>query len=152
MHINRKAPERKKENASWPGRYVIDKKGNEADLFMRAFLMIKSAQTGGGRLFREKQKRELLAYMEDLGLMLADTPPELEEEWGRFAEDYLENFLHSRSYGSTLFGMVQMKEDWVLQKLAEDLENITAAYPARFGLEKQFLPLKKIFQEKLDQL
>ena len=142
-------PEKKsrKDAAAWPARFQPDKKRGEIDLFMRAFLTIRSGEAGGSALFKKKLRNELLQAMEDLGLGLPEAPPELREEWRRFAKDYLDTFVHSRSYGSTLFGMMQLKPEWVLEKLVGDLQIILTDYPARFGLEKPFVPLKNLFRE-----
>ncbi len=147
MAVKQKKKRNRKGSASWPARFETDKKGNETDLFMRAFLMIRSGEAGGSVLFKKRLERDLLASMDDLGLTLPEAPPELIEEWRRFAKDYLDNFAHSKSYGSTLFGMMQLKPEWVVEKLAGDLQIILYDYPRRFGLEKSFIPLKNIFRE-----
>ena len=148
MLSKNKVKESKRETASWPERYEVDKKGNEADRFMRAFLMIRSGEAGGSALMKKRLQKELLSYIEDLGLNLPEFPPELITEWRQFAKDFLESFAHSRSYGSTLFGMMQMKPEWVTEKLAQDLEIILFDYPRRFLLEDKFRILRNIFREE----
>ena len=136
------------ETRSYPPRFETDKKGKQTDLYSRAFLTIRSAEASGSLLFQGRLKKELLQCMEELGLTMDQIPEELTEEWKAFAKDYIEACLKSRAYGSTLFGMLPMKEDGVSLKLSEDLQVILYDYPRRFGLEDAFLPLRKIFREE----
>ena len=140
--------DKNKETGTWPPRFVTDKKGKQTDLYSRAFLTIRSAEASGSFLFQGRLKKELLQCMEELGLTLEQIPEELTEEWKVFAKDYIEACLRSRAYGSTLFGMVPMREDGVSLKLAEDLQVILFDYPRRFQLEDGFLPLRRIFREE----
>lgn len=132
--------------------FSINKTGT-ADAFMRAWMMIQaSANSGTSFLQKKRQKRELEGYMRDLCLL--DFEPEneterdaLTAEWRDFAGRYLLACTDSKSYRSTLFGLVPMSDDAVAEKIALEIIQVTEDYPAQFGLAEAFEPLCAILKQ-----
>lgn len=123
------------------------------DLFLRAWMMIKAGSASGTSFLNKKhQKKELLNCLETLGIL--DCPTEnsaalqvLTEEWQNFAHVFLANCAGSKSYCSTLFGMIPIKDSVVAEKIAIEIDLVTRTYPARFGLEEQMLPFRKVMAD-----
>lgn len=129
--------------------FSYDSKGN-IDAFMRAWTMIKAASASGvSFLTKKKQLRELLSYMEDLCLIHynPESPEEMQvlnEEWTSFAAQLISSNAGSRTYCTTLFGLVPISDKAVAQKIAADIELVTKEYPALFGCADAFIPLRQI--------
>lgn len=130
--------------------FSLNKNGN-ADAFMHAWMMIKaSAATGVSFFTKKKLERELLSYMDELCLYHyePEAPEEkkiLLDEWNDFARQFIASCVGSRTYCSTLFGFVPVKDAVVAKKLAEEIELVTGRYPAQLGHAEAFLPLREIF-------
>lgn len=137
--------------------FTYDKKG-KADAFMHAWTMIKASSSSGTSFFtKKKQLRELLTYMEDLCLVHYDTkdPTEqkvLKEEWTAFAVQLISSNIGNRTYCSTLWGLIPIKDTMVAQKIANDIELVTVQYPALFGYEESFAPLHQIVKDTFCQM
>ena len=125
-----------------------DKKGN-SDSFMLAWMMMK-ADSENTPLFRKKKQQEFTKYLKELCLI--DYEPEneaeqqvLTEEWTDFARRYLSSCAESRTYCSTFFGLVPIRDEAVARKIAEEIDLITKKYPASLGFPQALLPLRRIF-------
>ena len=124
-----------------------------ADAFMRAWMMIQiSSASGASFIGKKRQKRKLEDHMRDLCLL--DHEPEneaeqaaLEAEWRDFAECFLSACTGSKSYRSTLFGLVPISDAAVAEKMALEIIEVTRNYPAQFGLAETFRPLFAILKQ-----
>ena len=131
-------------------RFFSKGKKETGDAFMLAWIMIKSAASAGGTLKVKKLQRELEGYLETLCLRnyTPKSPAQqqvLEEEWEDLAKRYILSCTKSKNYCSTFFSIVPLKDDAVAKKLADEINLVTQVYPARFGLEEAFFPLRIIF-------
>ena len=131
-------------------RFFSAGKSGTVDGFVRAWTMIKASAAAGVPLLQKKSKRrELETYMRDL--CLSDFQPDaavcqevLAAEWQDFAGRYICACAGNKSYCSTIFGLVPMKDSTVAEKIAAELVLVTRDYPALLGCADAFLPLHQI--------
>lgn len=133
-------------------RFGIKGKKDSGDRFMFAWLMIKSAAVAKDTILIKKQHRELEGYLDDLCLPgFSSASPAmrqiLEEEWSDLARRYIIACTKSKNYSSTFFGIIPLNDDIVAQKLADEIDLVTRIYPDKFGFEKEFLPLRRMFMD-----
>lgn len=122
------------------------------DLFMYAWMMIKSVSGVGFSLFgMKKVQRELESYMENLCLCDYETAWQeersvLTEEWGDFARCLINSCAESKNYNAALLwpGLKQLKDSDLAEKIAAEIFLVTRDYPAHFGLDTKFAPLKEV--------
>ncbi len=139
-------------------RYFSKNKKGTVDSFFSAWMMIKASSASGiSFLTRKKLQRELEGYMEDLCLLRF--PYENEEalavraeEWRAFAIYFIQSCSDSKSYCSTLFGIVPIKDSIVAEKIANEILLVTSEYPKQFQLAEAFAPLKEIMCEVYCQM
>jgi hypothetical protein len=130
--------------ATKPG--TSDAGTQKVDLFMNAWMMIKVSATSGVPIFgRRLKKKEMASYMHTL--CISDFPCDddealaiREQEWASFARTLISVCTNSRGYCSTLFGMVPIKDETVLKKIAEEIVLVTKTYPSAFGLYDDMKP------------
>lgn len=139
-------------------RYFSHDKNGNVDAFMYAWTMIKASSSSGVSFFtKKKQLRELLSYMQDLCLIHyePECPEEkqvLTEEWASFAAQIISSNAGNRTYCSTLWGLIPMKDTLVAQKIADDIELVTQKYPSQFGYEEAFAPFHRILKDTFCQM
>lgn len=115
--------------------------------YMRTWLMMKiSAQNAPTVFGRRRLAKEWSSYADAFGLSgyeeaSDDKKDALTNDWENFLKDYCRLCLSDRTYGSTLFGLVRMKEDTIEEKLLNELNTITELFPERVGLKELFTPL-----------
>ncbi len=134
-------------------RFTIDKGGRTTDVFLHAWMMIKaSAAAGVSFLTKRKSAKELENYM-NLLLLTAEAQSDIPErdlliaEWQDFARSFIASCVGSKSYCSTLFGFIPIKDATVAEKLAAEILLVTRDYPAQFGQTDAFTPLHVIMHE-----
>lgn len=134
-------------------RFTIDKGGRTTDAFLHAWMMIKaSAAAGVSFLTKRKSAKELENYM-NLLLLTAEAQADIAEhglliaEWQDFARSFIASCVGSKSYCSTLFGFIPIKDATVAEKLAAEILLVTRDYPAQFGQADAFVPLHEIMHE-----
>ena len=124
-----------------------------ADAFMRAWMMIQVASNSGTSFIqRKRQQRQLEEFMRDLCLLDYEPENEAEQdalaaEWQDFAGRFLSACTGSKSYRSTLFGLVPINDAAVAEKIALEIIQVTRDYPAQFGLAEAFTPLSSIMKQ-----
>lgn len=130
------------------------------DLFMYAWMMIKSVSAVGVSMFgMKKVRRELESYMENLCLYDYETAGQeersvLTEEWGDFARCLINSCADSKNYNAALLwpGLKQLKDSVLAEKIAADIFLVTRDYPAHFGLDAKVAPLKEIMCDTYCQM
>ena len=128
-------------------RYGKDKK---SDAFMKAWMMIKASGAAGISFFNKRHlQKELKQYMKDLCLL--DYTPENEteraillNEWENFAKVLLASCTGCKTYCSTFFGIVPIKDASVARKIAEEIDFVTRTYPEKLELADEFVPFREI--------
>lgn len=129
-------------------RFFQKNKKKAADSFMHAWIMMNAAASNS--FIGKRQLRELTGYLEDLCLhgYLPENEAEqqiLTAEWTDFARSYLLSCIGDKSYCSTFFSIVPLKDNAVAHKLVEEIDLVTRIYPSKFGMEASFAPLRQIF-------
>ena len=124
----------------------MDMEAKELANYMNAWVMIKAASsTGVNFLTRKKAEKDAMNY---LSVFQAEAEEESRDRKIRFfASELINASLKSRSYGSTLFGMVPMRDKDVARKLAAEIQLVCHDYPAKLGLEKDFAFLYQTMEE-----
>lgn len=133
-------------------RFFTLSKDGSTDAFLHAFTMLGASAAAGVSFLQKKfRKKELFTYIDLLVLSEFEQRPDWEQnilvaEWEDFALGYLFSCFDSKSYRSTLFGMIPMKDHNVAKKLASEIKLITKEYPGIFGMEDVFRPLYQCFE------
>ena len=115
--------------------------------FLKIWLLMKiSAENENPRVLKGRLKREWTGYAKDFGLTLFDalSPEEKENQtalWVDFFRYYTDLCMHDRTYGSTLFGLVSLKDHVVREKFANELHHTLSGFPEKIGLSELFQPL-----------
>ncbi|WP_026653412.1 DUF6553 family protein [Butyrivibrio proteoclasticus] len=103
---------------------------------MKAWLMIQTMGQISVSFFNKKKlTKELMGYLEAF--------PQDGKELTDFAEYFVDACLHSRKYGTTIFGMVPMSEGGTATRLLEDIDLVTRDIPEKFGCAEAFGPLRE---------
>jgi len=135
--------------------YTINQSG-QTDLFIRAFVIILSTSEQGVNMFnRKSREKEFMSYMNDLGLAEYGNRTEEEqavyrEEWHAFAKRYIDICRQDKNYGSTVFGLLKMKKNQVVNKIENDINIVTKVYPCEFQKQEMTAPLYQIMMEELE--
>lgn len=107
---------------------------------MKAWLMIQTMGQISVSFFNKKKlTKELMEYLEAF--------PKDPEELSAFAGYFVDSCLHSRKYGTTLFGMVPMSEGGTATRLLEDIDLVTRDIPEKLGCAEAFTPLRDALLE-----
>ncbi len=118
-----------------------DDKGN--DLFMQAWLMLKiESDTKPNLLTRKGKEKVLRRYISAL-MLEEESSPLLTAERAHFARTLIRIFCTSRSYSTTAFGLMTMKDEWTANRIASEIDAVTRLYPSLFHAEDIFLPLRE---------
>lgn len=113
---------------------------------INAWMMIQViGQTSINFLNIKKLKREM---EEHLQCFLSG------EDLKEFALYFIETSWSSKSYRSAIFGTMSMSDAGAATRLAQDIDEITRVTPERFGMARDFAPVRDIFfeafREKID--
>ena len=97
----------------------------------------------------DRQQKELKQYMKDLCLLEYAPENETEQavlltEWENFAKVLLASCTGSKTYCSTLFGIVPIKDASVARKIAEEIDFVTRTYPQKLELADEFAPFREV--------
>ena len=121
------------------------KDGIRPDRFMRAFMTILISKNDSIGFWNQKRlEKELRKNLEEFGVLNYEYDKFLEAEWADFACTYIASCLESKTYSSTLFGMVHVKDSTVALKIADDIDQVTRVIPASFNLEEECKKLHEI--------
>ena len=87
--------------------------------------------------------------MKDLCLLVYAPENETEQavlltEWENFAKVLLASCTGSKTYCSTLFGIVPIKDASVARKIAEEIDFVTRTYPQKLELADEFAPFREV--------
>ncbi len=142
-------------------RFFTRNREGTVDLFMYAWMMIKTAGEIGAPLFgRKKIKKELESYMENLCLTDYEIAWQAEQavlidEWRDFARSLIKSCVESRNYRLPFLWWntyMRFNDSDVAEKIAAEIFLVTRDYPSLFGLETQFAPLRKVMCETYCQM
>lgn len=139
---------------SWLTRrfFALDKTG-EKDVFMRAWVMLLADSANPPSFLSKKHRaKELQKFMEMFALTDYSALDEAErrvlhDEWMDFGRQLVQISLGSKAYGTTVFGLVPMKEEDVEFKFTADVLRALREYPAYFGKEADTAPLYEAMRE-----
>ena len=139
-------------------RYTTDKKGNKIDNFFRSWVMANiQANNDSAIILKKKAAKDYTKYAEgfyltDYRTASAEEKQMLEEEWEKFAEEFIHVYKTDRSYSSSIFGFGSLSDEEVNNKIILEIENVTHRYPRFIGLEELYNPLHRIMKKEADKL
>ncbi len=102
----------------------------------KALLMIQVIGQVNVNFFNSKKlKKEMTEHLATFELE--------EKELLEFAEFYIDSSKSSKGYRAGVFGAVSVSDEEADTRFAKQLDELTRIIPARFGLEKESMPLRK---------
>lgn len=139
-------------------RYTTDKKGNKIDNFFRSWVMANiQANNDSAIILKKRAAKDYTKYAQ--GFYLTDYQTAsveekqlLEEEWKKFAEEFIHIYKTDRSYSSSIFGFGALSDEDVNAKINLEIENVTLRYARFIGLEELYRPLYLIMKEASEKL
>lgn len=109
-----------------------------ADLFIRAWMMIRIGENDTITFFNRRSKeKELRENLKQLCILNEDISEELLLEWRDFALKYLIICCESHSYRTAGFGLIRMNDEKAAFKIAAEIDLVTRVIPSRFHLEEE---------------
>lgn len=139
-------------------RYSIDKKGQKIDNFFRSWVMANiQANNDSAIILKKRAAKEYTKYAQgfyltDYQTASAEDRQVLEDEWQKFAEEFIRVYKTDRNYSSSIFGFGSISDEDVNDKIKLEIENVTLRYPRFIGLEELYSPLYKIMKNAADKL
>ena len=139
-------------------RYTTDKKGNKIDNFFRSWVMANiQANNDSAIILKKRAAKDYTKYAQGFYLtdyQTASTEEKqmLNEEWKKFAEEFIHVYKTDRNYSSSIFGFGSISEEDVNAKIILEIENVTLRYARYIGLEELYRPLYTIMKETADSL
>lgn len=139
-------------------RFFSQNPAGNVDGFLHAWTMIKASASAGVSFFQKKRlMRELESYLKDLCLLDYVSENEIEAEvltaeWSDFARYFIASCIGSKSYCSTLFGFVPIKDATIAEKIVAEIDVVTKEYPAKLGYEEAFIPLRNIIKDTYQEM
>lgn len=139
-------------------RYTTDKKGQKIDNFFRSWVMANiQANNDSAIIYKRRAAKDYTKYAQ--GFYLTDYPTAtaeekqmLEEEWQKFANEFIHVYKTDRNYSSSIFGFGSISDEDVNAKIKLEIENVTLRYPRYIGLEELYRPLYLIMKATADKL
>ena len=139
-------------------RYTTDKKGQKIDNFFRSWVMANiQANNDSAIILRKRAAKEYTKYAQGLYLtdyQTASTEEKqmLEEEWHKFAKEFIHVYKTDRNYSSSILGFGSISDEDVNDKIKLEIENVTFRYARYIGLEELYRPLYQIMKATADEL
>ncbi len=126
-------------------RYGHEKNGKRPDLFLRAWMNLKTASTEKTSFLNHRHKeKEIREYFTELCILNHERNSILHEEWKDFARTWITLCANSTSYRSAVFGMLKVSDQNTAMRIANDIDAITNLLPAEFGLQKECAEFRQI--------
>ncbi len=115
----------------------------EADLFIRAWMMIRIAENDRiSFLNRKSKEKELRENLRQLCILDYEESDELIREWRDFARKYLIICCKSSSYKTVGFGLIHINDEKAAFKIAAEIDLVTRTIPSRFDLDQDCLAFR----------
>lgn len=143
----------------WNIRYAeknpVDQK-TRADGFLALWMVMEFNRNAGGKMFgKGRAKKEILKELEKYRFAEFLNGSELEKnliyrECYHMVKTYIDLCETDKSYGSTLFGILSMKDTDLKAKMKNDLYETGIQLAADLGMEEEMAPIVKAAKEVLD--
>lgn len=139
-------------------RYTTDKKGQKIDNFFRSWVMANiQANNDSAIILKKRASKEYTKYAQgfyltDYQTASVEEKQMLEDEWKKFAKEFIHIYKTDRNYSSSIFGFGSLSDEEVNSKIKLEIENVTHRYPRFIGLEELYNPLYKIMKEEANKL
>ncbi len=132
-------------------RYIPEKKEPASiDHMLRGVLYLKHSGTLSG-LRRMPPKKELQAIFHDLSLDLFEEYPSYERAYYQEVKHASKTYFHlcvtDRGYTSFIWGLGQLKDSTLKNKLTRDAESIAHEIPERLGLTEKLRVFSQAFYD-----
>ena len=124
------------------------------DTFMKVYMEMDIESQNRSSFFRKKNIKKLEGYRDNLLLTNFSEKSEEErailvEEYNDLAVKYIETCHKSRSYGTTAFGMIPLKDGMLQGKINSEIHRVLKEYPESLGMGEDFKVLYNIFVDKM---
>ena len=139
-------------------RYSTDKKGKKVDNFFRSWVMANiQANNDSAIILKKRAAKEYTKYAQGFYLtdyQTASTEEKqmFEEEWQKFAEEFIHVYKSDRNYSSSIFGFGSLSDADINAKIKLEIENVTLRYARYIGLEELYQPLYLIMKDTAERL
>jgi hypothetical protein len=139
-------------------RYSTDKKGKKIDNFFRSWVMANiQANNDSAIILKKRAAKEYTKYAQGFYLPDYQTASEeekqmLENEWQKFAEEFIHVYKTDRNYSSSVFGFGSLSDEDINAKIKLEIENVTLRYARYIGLEELYQPLYLIMKDTAERL
>lgn len=132
-------------------RYPHEAKQDYTDAFMHTWLMILAeGKQSLNFLNRSSRTKDMKKHASELFLDQPDSA--VTAEWRNFTSALIHLHADDRTYSSTIFGLIPLRDNGVASQIADEIQHATCIIPSRFGLKEQFAPLHTIMIAVFDEM
>lgn len=116
------------------------------DYFIRGWVLLGGIRASSAALKNRQCQKAIKEVQECLGLDKYDAYSDLEKnilqkEYVNMTELYIDLALRDKSYGSTLFGIMRLSNEKIIEKLALEIYTLGFSIPKKTGHENAMKPL-----------
>lgn len=123
-------------------------KGMVEDNFYFAWNMLKAcSKISINFLNRQKTQNDVLKYLQLLGILNFKQDKILEREWYYFAKSLFKVCSNSKSYKTSLLGLIQISDRNVAYRVGNDIGVVAYKVPKLFCLNKECEKFRKIIEK-----
>ncbi|SFG34442.1 DUF6553 family protein [Oribacterium sp. WCC10] len=117
------------------------------DNFIAAWMnLFITGRLGINFLNKNRIKKEVTSYLQDLCILDFPIDDLLKEEWRQFAIFWITTCINDKTYDSTIFGLIRLNDKALAMKIASDIIEITCSIPSRFNYEADCKPLYDVMK------
>ena len=141
-----------------PQRYSTNRKGQKVDNFFQAWMMANVTANNPQTIHRlESAQKEYLQYagqlcLSDYQITAAENKKLFEQEWTRFAKEYINSCLNNKNYTTMLFGFITISKEEINNKILTECSRVTKDFPTALGMEELYKPLYLIMMEEINKI
>ena len=141
-----------------PQRYSTNRKGQKVDNFFQAWMMANVTANNPQTIHRlESAQKEYLQYagqlcLSDYQITAAENKKLFEQEWTRFAKEYINSCLNNKNYTTMLFGFITISKEEIKNKILTECSRVTKDFPTALGMEELYKPLYLIMMEEINKI
>ena len=141
-----------------PQRYSTNRKGQKVDNFFQAWMMANVTANNPQTIHRlESAQKEYLQYagqlcLSDYQITAAENKKLFEQEWTRFAKEYINSCLNNKNYTTMLFGFITISKEEIKNKILRECSRVTKDFTTALGMEELYKQLYLIMMEEINKI